>query len=111
MNVPAIPKTLLPDTIKVRVPAESKYGGGYARAKTITNCRLDAKNAVMRGSSYVWVDGTTGLLFIDARNSEGAFEIPVGSLISVNGKPEVSAVQVDCYRPYDEVHHWEIQVK
>ncbi len=68
--------------------------------------------AEVRLGAYVFEEGSKGLVVVDARNSEGAFAVPVGSLLSINGEPEVAVVKSVPYRTYrGAVHHWELEVR
>lgn len=107
-----IPLSLLGSSCTVRVPADGKYGGEHADPVEVSHVRFVPRSEMER-SGYVFADGATkGLLFIDAQNSEGAFEVPVGSLISIDGAPEASAANVVALPGFwGEVHHWEIEVE
>ena len=65
----------------------------------------------MRRSGWVLSDGAQGIVYIDAARSTGAFEIPVGSLIRVDGGDEMSVATVNPYCVDGYVHHWEIEVR
>lgn len=109
MRLAAIPKSLLPSTIEVRVPADGEYGGCYEEPVTIDHIRFDAA-ATIKPDQYTFSPGSKGLIFIDALNSEGAFELPVGTLVTIYGE-ELSVVTVNTYCGYNgQVHHWEVEV-
>lgn len=108
--IPPIPLYLLPSSCTVRVPKDGEYGGEYEEPVEIKNVRFDAASKLLR-RNYVFTDGTQGLVFIDVVMSEGAFDIPEGSLMSIDGKPEMAVVKVEPYAPYGELHHWELEVK
>lgn len=67
--------------------------------------------AGVRRTPYQTQDGTTGLLFIDAANSPGAFEVPAGSLVSVDGGPECCVAACRRYEDGGCVHHWEVELR
>lgn len=105
-----IPVSVMPSNVAVRVPVDSTYGGEYAEAQTIEHVRFEKASALVRGA-YVLTDGAKGLLFVDAVNSKGAFEIPTGSLLSIDGAEEATAGNVDTFEGFNgKVHHWEIEV-
>ena len=107
-----IPLSLLPDTALVKVPAEGDYGGEYAPDATISHVRFDSTSA-LRVSEYVSDDGAQGVLYVDAANSGGAFAIPEGSLVSVDGgKTWMAALSVSEYMCFGgAVHHWEVELR
>ena len=46
---------------------------------------------------------------MDAVSTEGAFAVPAGSLVSVDGSPPVAATScVPCPDGMGRVHHWEV---
>lgn len=106
-----IPKRALPSTASVRVPLEGDYGGEFAEPVAIGHVRYE-KAAGIRRTDYQLQDGTTGIVFIDAVNSEGAFEVPASSMVSIDGAPEVC---VNACHPREQfagrVHHWELEVR
>ena len=105
-----IPKSVMPSSVAVRVPVEGDYGGEYGEPQTITGVRFESAASLVR-SDHVLSDGAKGLLFIDAVNSLGAFEVPVGSLLSIDGQEYAAAGKVDRYECFNgTVHHWEIEV-
>lgn len=108
-----IPRFLLCDSIDVFVPIDGDFGGMYSENPAhIGSVRFDSSVDLIRGE-YVLTDGDKGIVYIDAKNSKGAFEIPVGSLIAINGSHEkVSAVEVvPCKEAFGRIHHWEVKVR
>ena len=107
-----IPKSLMPSTAAVRVPMDGEGGGENAEEpQMIERVRYESASAAKR-SSYVFADGSTGVVYIDAANSIGAFEVPVGSLVSIDGAPEVCVVKCAPFADYaGHVHHWEVEVR
>lgn len=110
MSCRHIPSRLLTSSAEVRVPADGDYGGEYAsEAATIDGVMYVASSSLDRSQTTL-TDGAAGVLFVDALHSSGAFAVPVGSLVSIDGAPEVSAVSVREFRVGDDVHHWEVDV-
>jgi hypothetical protein len=106
-----IPRWLMRSTAEVRVPADGDYAGEYEDVAMVISGVLYESGSRLDGTDTVLTDGESGTLFVDAVNSSGAFAIPVGSLVSIDGAPEVSVVAVNEYRIGGEVHHWEIDVR
>lgn len=105
-----IPLSVMPSTVLVKTPKESDFGGDFNEPVEIKHVRFDDAAALVR-NAYVLSDGAKGLLFIDAVNSRGAFDIPVGSLVSIDGDEYCMAGKVSPYKGFDGViHHWEIEV-
>lgn len=107
-----IPPRYMTSTARVRVPQEDA-GGHLAYAEPVTIGRVRYELAAnVRATDYQLQDGTTGVLFIDAVTSVGAFELPAGSLVSVDGAVEAC---VSACRRYDAgsgtVHHWEVELR
>lgn len=104
----------MPDTAYVRTPIadQDAYDGisGFGEPVEIRNVRWNRAEA-MRPSQHVFTDGSTGLLFIDARNSEGAFEVQAGSLVTVRGEERV-CVKTTPFEDFEgNVHHWECELR
>lgn len=105
-----IPVSLLPSSVTVCIPSDGDYGGEYEEPRTIDHVRFERAESLIRGG-YVLTDGAKGLLFIDAVSSVNPFEIPVGSLLSIDGDEYASAGRVTPYEGFNGVvHHWEIEV-
>lgn len=105
-----IPASLLTSTVAVKTPKESDFGGEFNEPATIERVRFDETSDLVR-NGYVMSDGAKGLLFIDAACSLGAFEIPVGSLVSIDGQDYCMAGKVSPYCGFGGfVHHWEVEV-
>ena len=95
----------------VKVPVESQYGGKYAEPVEIGHVRFLPRSEASH-SGYAMADGSKGMLFIDAYNSEGAFEIPERSLVSVDGGDWMAVVRNEAKPAYlNETHHWEIECR
>lgn len=108
-----IPLRMLPSAAEVRVPIEGE--GGYrdlAEPVTVEHVRYEMAAGV-RKTGYQLQDGTTGVLFVDAANSTGGFELPAGSMVRVDGAEAECCVSA-CHR-YEgmggRVHHWEVELR
>lgn len=103
-----IPMCALPDSLSVRRPSDD--GRGFEDPVTIEHVRfIDVK--VYAANSYAIDDDANGILYVDATNSDGAFPIPVGSLVRVNGSDEMSVIKITPAFGFDSVHHWKIEVR
>lgn len=101
-----IPRRLLPDDMLVR-PADGQ--GGYGAARMVRHVRLELVDAVSdephRESSC------TGRVFVDAVNSQGAFEVPAGSRVVMGSLPGMRVLSCrKCCVVRGQVHHWELEV-
>lgn len=111
MQLRPIPLALMPSSMTVRVPVQGDYSGEYAAPVAVEHVRFDTYEALAR-REYRLMDGSQGLVYVDAANSKPAFEIPSGSLVSVDGGPEMQVVR--CTRQagyFGKVHHWEVEVR
>lgn len=108
---PAIPAWALPHTVWVRVPRDGDgYGGEYGEPVPIRRVRLE-RSARVRSTDYQLQNAPTGTLYVDARSSAGAFEIPAGSLVRLDGEDAWSCAG-SCRAFYDgsALHHWEVEL-
>lgn len=107
-----IPKKALPLTAQVRVPdPESDRGGAFLEAVEIEHVRYEQTHSIRR-TDYQLADGTTGLLFVDAANSAGAFEVPAGAKVSVDGGGTWMTVNASHrFEAFNRVHHWELELR
>lgn len=108
-----IPLAALPDACTVKVPMYSAdgYDGvvGYKQPVSIKHVRWERREAI-KASQHVFADGSTGLMYVDRINSNGAFEIPVNSLVTIMGE-ERNVVSVTPARTLNGVvHHWEVEL-
>lgn len=111
MSWQRIPRRYMRSTASVRVPVDGKWGGEYAdEPRVIGHVRYE-NAAMLKRRDYVLSEGASGVLFVDAANSDGAFAIPQGSLVSIDGKPEKSADEVEELSIDGSVHHWEVTLK
>ena len=94
----------------VRLPEDGEYAGVFGDAKTIEHVRYVERSELER-SGYVYSDGSKGTLFIDPITSVGAFELPEGALVSIDGAPEVAVVKCEPKIGFgNDIHHWEVEV-
>lgn len=104
-----LPRRLLRSTATVKVPKEgTPYGGIYEEPVTIERVYFEP-TASIRRTDYQLQAPLKGTLYIDPKVSVGAFEIPAGALVSVDG--EVSDATVHECLPIPSaahVHHWEV---
>lgn len=108
---PPIPRRLLTSTALVRVPdASAAYGGEYEAPREVSRVCVQGSDA-LRPTDYQLRDAASGVLFIDARNSGGAFAVPAGSLVSVDGGPESCVAECREYAEGGRVHHWELVLR
>ena len=106
---PPIPRRMLPSTAEVRVPdASPGLGGRYLDPVTLRHVRLDREDGASH-DGYRLSAGALGTLYVDAVSTEGAFAIPRGSLVSVDGGEPAAATSCEELRDgMGRVHHWEV---
>ncbi|MCI9129183.1 MAG: minor capsid protein [Eggerthellaceae bacterium] len=102
----AIPRRLLPDTMDVREPAAD---GSFGEAKTIAHVRFERKREASADAHRS--ESLCGRVFVDAVTSTGAYEVPAGSRIEIQGL----SLFVESCTAYEgangRVHHWELDVR
>ena len=100
---------MLPSSCTVRVPLDDGgYGGRYGEPREMRRVRLELSDGT-RPTEYQLRDGPRGTLFVDAVSTEGAFAVPAGSLVSVDGSVPVAATSCAELRDgLGRVHHWEV---
>lgn len=107
-----LPRNMLTSTATVQTPKDTPYGGEYNDPVTIEGVCFEPARTIGQ-SDYQLQAPIKGTLFIDAHVSRGAFEIPAGSLVSVDGAVSESCVH-ECYALKDQlgrIHHWEVTLK
>lgn len=107
-----IPKRLLPFSCEVRVPKDGGLmGGEYEEPVTLAHVAVEPVDRV-RPTAYQLQDATNAVMYVDAVNTEGAFHVPSGSLVTLEGETSPSSVS-SCHEfaPYGRVHHWELELK
>ncbi len=102
-----IPRRLLPDDMLVRPAAGD---GTFLPTALVRHVRFEhAESAV--DDAHRSADGGAGRVFVDAVNSEGAFEVRAGSRVLIGAGP---SMLVRSCRRYcvilGQVHHWELEV-
>jgi hypothetical protein len=55
-------------------------------------------------------DAGSGKVFVDPVNSDGAFEVPVGSRVQIGGHSYLVRVCRRCDDFCGRIHHWELEV-
>ena len=75
MRLRPIPASLMPSAMTVRVPVQGDYSGEYSPPVTVERVRFDTYEALAR-RDYKLMDGSQGLVYIDAATSSPAFELP-----------------------------------
>lgn len=101
-----IPLWLLGDTMAVRVPDGR---GGFAEPVEVSRVRFECVQSAS-GDAHRSADAGAGTVFVDAVNSDGAFEVPAGSRVEIGG---ASYYVRKCKRRGgfgSSVHHWELEV-
>lgn len=102
-----IPKRLLPDDMMVWPAAGD---GTFLPTVLVRHVRFERTDSVL-GDAHRSADGGSGRLIVDAVNSEGSFEIPVGSRVLVGAGPSVLVRTCKrCCVIRGQVHHWELEV-
>ena len=99
-----IPKRLLPDEMLVYPP------DGDGQVRRIRHVRLEWEQSAC-ADAHRAADGGGGLIFVDAVNSEGAFEVEAGSRVLVGSGPSMFVRKCRrCCVVRGQVHHWELVV-
>ena len=102
-----IPLRLLAEDAVVRVPDGA---GGYVKGVAVSHVRFARTQSVV-DDEHRSADAGSGKIYVDAVNSDGAFEVPAGSRIDIDGH---SYYVAECRRCEDfngRVHHWELVVR
>ena len=108
-----IPASLLPHSVLVRpLDTSSSRGGEYLEAVELTHVRLDRNVAAGAHSApYQLQEATVALLFVDAVNTGGAFEVAAGSKVSGDGGESWYTVEaVHAFEAF-AMHHWELELR
>lgn len=106
---PPIPRRLLTSTAVVRTRVEGGYGGEFEAPRTIRGVCYQPVDAARR-TDWQIRDAPTGVLFVPSA-SPGAFAIPPGSMVSVDGGPESCVGTCDELSVGGRVHHWEVELR
>lgn len=103
-----LPKRLMASTATVRTPKGGMYGGDFNDPVTIERVCFQGEASIRR-TDYQLQAPVKGVLFIDPRVSVGAFEVPAGSLVSVDGEVSEATVHECAAVPSAaNLHHWEL---
>lgn len=102
-----MPRRLLPDDMIVRLTTE---GGGRGESRLVRHVRFECSEETV-SDAHRSADAGRGTVYVDAVNSEGAFEVPAGSRVLVGAGPSmlVKACRRCCV-VRGQVHHWELEV-
>lgn len=104
-----IPTSVLSQSMAVYLRDDSGYGGSWKEPVGVSHIRLD-KGEGLAYTGYKLSNGASGRVYVDAVNSKGAFAIPVGSKVVIEGE-KYEVVACNEYREYSRIHHWELDVK
>ena len=102
-----IPARLLAGTAVVRVPDGA---GGFEDSVTISGVRFSRTQSVV-DDGHRSADAGAGKVYVDAVNSSGAFEVPAGSRIEIDGHSYYVAEVKRCEDFNGHVHHGELVVR
>lgn len=105
-GVTPIPLWMLGDSMLVSVPDGH---GGFSGPVEVSPVRFEEVQSAS-DEAHRSADAGGGTVFVDAVNSRGAFEVPVGSRVEIGG---VSYFVRKCKRRGEfgpRVHHWELVV-
>lgn len=89
---------------------KAKGDGGFEPAVIVRHVRFERTESAV-DDAHRTADGGAGCVFVDAKNSAGAFEVPAGSRVLVGAGPSVFVKA--CHRRCvirGRVHHWELEV-
>jgi hypothetical protein len=103
---------MMGDSAEVRTPLDThtNYGGEFSAAMTLAPV-LFQQNQDAIGNGYALASGVKGKLFIDATNTVGAFELPVGTLVRINNEDSESCVtKCTACKAFGRIHHWECEL-
>lgn len=102
-----IPRRYLTSDALVRVPLDGTRGGRFAEPVALSGVCWQASVNVQEG--HVVTVGEGGTLYVDAVNTAGAFAIPAGSKVSVDGgETWLTATAVAQQPPFGPANHWEV---
>lgn len=100
-----IPRRLLPDDMLVWVDAAD---GERGEARLVRHVRFERMQKES-GDAHRSADAGGGTVFIDAVNSQGAFEVPVGARVLIGAGPSMHVAECRrCCVFRGVVHHWEL---
>lgn len=102
-----IPRSALPDAMAVRVPLPD---GALGEPAVIAGVRFDRRQSVS-DDAHRSADAGAGVVYVDAVNSSGAFEVAVGSRVVLRGHSYYVVECHPCEDLFGRVHHWELKVR
>ena len=105
-SVRPIPRGALPDNMTVREPLAD---GTFGEPRLVCNVRFERTQRVCT-DEHRSADAGSGTVFVDAVNSIGAFEVPVGSRVAIKGHSLFVRECHACCDLFGRVHHWELKV-
>ena len=105
--LPQIPLRMLPDSMVVRVPDGL---GGFDDGRHVEHVRFDRVQAAC-DDAHRDADAGAGRVYIDGVNSPGAFLIPVGARVEIDGVSYFVWRVRACGEFRGRVHHWEVDVR
>lgn len=106
VSIRPIPRKLLGSSMGVSVPDGM---GGYEEPVMVAPVRFERTHEVVSDAHRA--DAVTGKVYVDAIMSEGAFEIPAGSRIEIDGASLLVASVKRYEGSHGQVHHWELEVR
>ena len=105
--LPQMPRRMLPDCMGVRVPDGD---GGFADAVEVSHVRF-ARTQSACDDAHRSADAGAGKVYVDAVNSDGAFDIPAGSRVEIGGDSFYVAKVRRCEGFRGRLHHLELTVR
>lgn len=108
-----IPKRMLPSVCEVRQPRTNELGyQEHGEPVRMVGVRYE-QCATLRATQYMLQDGTKGIMYVDAVNTVGAFEVLAGAMVRIDGaEVEQCANAVHEFRAEGgAVHHWEVELR
>lgn len=105
-GVTPIPLWMLGDSMRVSVPDGC---GGFRGPVEVSPVRFEEEQSTS-DDAHRAADAGGGTVFVDAVNSRGAFEVPAGSRVEINGVSYFVRKCKRCGGFGSEVHHWELEV-
>ena len=106
MSFYTIPLWMLGDSMDVCVPDGR---GGFAAPVHVSGVCFQWEQGAC-DDSHRCADAGSGVVFVDALRSGGAFEVPVGSRVVIDGRSYYVRKVVRCCGAWSRVHHWEVEV-
>ena len=102
-----IPIRFLPYEAIVRCPDDEH--GGYGGPIHLRHVGFELEQRAA-GDAHRSADAGAGTVYIDYLNTDGAFEVPVGSRIEIQGRSLSVRLMRRVLYPTGYVHHWELEV-